>query len=87
MTKQNTHKNHLSAGLRVRSGLIAGEVYCYQEINGILYPMQENSPYIPPSYTQPVDPFAGQAVWTCNSCKGNKIAAGQLKNAQCSVCN
>jgi len=71
--------------LRIRSGLKAGAVFCYQEVNGYLVPL--TNPYFPPEQTLP-PPSPASGPWlTCKSCAGTHAGEGRLTDATCEVCS
>jgi hypothetical protein len=71
--------------LHIRSDLKAGAVFCYQDVNGYLVPL--NNPYVPPEPTLPQLPPASGPWLTCQSCTGTRTGDGQLTDATCEVCN
>ena len=71
--------------LKIRSDLRAGRSICYEEINGVWYPIYDpNNPTpVPPAPT----PTPGVQWLSCQSCTGTQLAPGQLSNVTCEVCN
>lgn len=70
-------------GFSVQTGLRAGRSVCYEEINGVWYPIVDpNNPV--PSPTPP--PVPGVQLLACKSCTGTESAPGNLVNASCEVC-
>jgi hypothetical protein len=70
------NSNSQIAMMRVRSGIKAGRVVCVD--------IPDDNPYPPTPIPQPP---AGTGPWlNCQSCRGTKVAEGQLKNAKCEVC-
>jgi len=76
-----------SIQLRVRSGLKAGNVYCYDDSSGYPVPVYypPDYPYPPPQPTTP--PVNTQGWWSCQGCNGQSVGSGELKNASCDVCS
>jgi hypothetical protein len=72
------------AGLPVRSDLRAGRSVCYQEINGVWFPISDTGTITPPLPTPTPEP--GVQWLSCNSCSGTQINPGQLAPANCEVC-
>jgi len=74
------------SGISMRSNLKAGRTMCYQEINGIWYPIID--PNNPPSPTPPTPtPPDPNIQWlSCQSCQGTSISDRALQNASCEVC-
>ena len=65
--------------MRVRSGIKAGRVVCVD--------IPDDNPYPPIPPTPIPQPPVGSGPWlNCQSCRGTKVAEGQLKNAKCEVC-
>lgn len=70
-------------GLKVQTDLRAGRTVCYQEVNGVWYPIVDpNNPT--PTPTPPPEP--GVQYLACKSCTGTQSAPGNLVNANCEVC-
>jgi hypothetical protein len=73
------------AGIKIRSDLKAGRTMCYQEINGIWYPIVD--PNNPPAPTPPAPPPNPNVQWlSCQSCTGSAVSNYALQNASCEVC-
>jgi hypothetical protein len=73
-------------GFSIRSGLKAGRTMCYQEINGIWYPMID--PNNPPISILPTSvPSNSNVQWlSCQSCQGTRVNNSALQYATCEVC-
>jgi len=81
--KITSHQNY-SAGIGVRSNLKAGRSVCYQEIDGVWYPISDSSN---PYYPTPTPAPNPNVQWlSCQSCNGTKVREGVLENATCEVC-
>jgi hypothetical protein len=73
------------AVLRVRSGLKAGNIVCYQDQGGYLVPV--NAPCTPiDSSPPPLSPGSGPWL-NCQACTGTKVGQGRLKDVTCEVCS
>ena len=86
MINQDFARPILRAGICVRSGVKAGRTMCYQEINGIWYPLIDpNNPPVPtPPAPTPINP---NIQWlSCQSCQGSMVSDRALQNASCEVC-
>jgi hypothetical protein len=86
MVEKKFARTHLSAGIAIRSGLTSGRTMCYQEVNGIWYPMIDpnNPPFPTPPVPTPPNP---NIQWlSCQSCQGARISDRALQNAKCEVC-
>jgi len=86
MTQGIKEINHC-ASMRIRSGLTAGRITCYDDSYGylveVLTPCSTPGPY-PPNPSPP--PTPGVQWLTCNSCSGTSIGQGRLQNATCDTC-
>ena len=86
MVKKGNPRSGLHPGLPIRSGLKAGRTMCYQEINGIWYPMIDpNNPPIPTPPT-PTPPNPNIQWLSCQSFQGTRVNNSALQNANCEVC-
>jgi len=86
MAKKVNPRSVLHPGLPVRSGLKSGSTMCYQEINGIWYPIIDpNNPPVPPPPT-PTPPNPNVQWLSCQSCQGTAVNNSALQNATCEVC-
>jgi hypothetical protein len=81
--------NLASHNLRVKSGIKAGAIVCYDDSNGYLMPVvtpcstsTSYPPYVPPTPTPP----PGVQLLSCQSCTGTRLSNGDLQNAACEVC-
>jgi hypothetical protein len=86
MVDKDTPRSNLRAGIYLRTGLKAGRTMCYQEVNGIWYPLID--PNYPPIPTPPTpNPPSPNIQWlSCQSCQGSVVNSRALQNATCEVC-
>jgi hypothetical protein len=73
-------------GMRVKSGLKAGAITCYDDSSGYLVPVITpcSTPTYPPT---PVPPTPSGVQWlSCQSCTGTRLSNGGLQDAVCEVC-
>ena len=83
MVSKDTFRLIMRAGISIRSGLKAGRTMCYQEINGVWYPIIDpNNPPLP----TPVTPIPNVQWLSCQSCQGSMVSDRALQNASCEVC-
>jgi hypothetical protein len=78
-------------GLRVKSGLTAGAIVCYDDSSGVLMPVVtpcSTGGYYPPAPAvfPPVSPIPDAQWLDCRSCTGTARGSGQLGPARCEVC-
>jgi hypothetical protein len=86
MVNQNNNRSILRAGISIRSGLMAGRTMCYQEINGVWYPIVDpNNPPVPVPPT-PTPPNPNIQWLSCQSCQGTMVSNTAMQNATCEVC-
>jgi hypothetical protein len=86
MINQGKPRSILPAGIGIRSGLKAGRTMCYQEINGVWYPIVDpNNPPAPVPPT-PTPPNPNIQWLSCQSCQGSMISNTAMQNATCEVC-
>jgi len=78
---------NLNNAMRIRSGIRAGRIICYDDSYGylveVLTPCSTPGPY-PPNPSPP--PTPGVQWLTCNSCSGTSMGQGRLENATCDTC-
>jgi hypothetical protein len=86
MAEKDIARYSLHAGIAIRSGLKAGTTMCYQQINGIWYPIIDpNNPPVPPPVT-PTTPNPNVQWLNCQSCQGSMVSDQSIQNATCEVC-
>lgn len=74
-------------GMRVKSGLKAGAITCYDNSSGYLIPIVTpcSTPgTYPPTPAPPPSP--GVQWLSCQSCTGTRLSNGDLQDAVCEVC-
>ena len=88
-SKARTGQAH--PGLRVKSGVSAGAIVCYDNSSGVLMPVVtpcSTGGYYPPAPgVFPPVPNVPDTQWLdCRSCTGTSRGNGQLGPARCEVC-
>jgi hypothetical protein len=78
-------------GLKVKTGVTAGAIVCYDNSTGVLMPVVTpcSTPgYYPPASVvyPPPQPVSDVQWLECMSCTGTSIGTGQLSPAKCEVC-
>jgi hypothetical protein len=87
MASQPQSALHRTPGFAVRSALKAGRSVCYQEVNGVWYPIYDpNNPFPPTPVSPNPAPEPGVQWLSCKSCTGTQVSPGQLATAKCEVC-
>lgn len=71
-------------GLRLKSGLKAGAIVCFDNSSGFLVPVI--TPCSTPTPLPPLPPAPGVQWLSCQSCAGTRLADGSLQDAVCEVC-
>lgn len=74
-------------GLRLKSGLKAGAIVCFDNSSGFLVPVITPCSTPTPLPPSPVPPPAPGFQWlSCQSCAGTRLPDGSLQDAVCEVC-
>jgi hypothetical protein len=84
MVNNDNPRSFLQAGISIRSGLTAGTTMCYQQINGVWYPIVD--PNNPPVPVTPTPPNPNIQWLSCQSCQGSMVSNTAMQNATCEVC-
>lgn len=76
----------IRCGVRIKSDLKSGAITCYDDSSGYLVPILTpcSTPgAFPPA---PTPPSPGVQWLNCRSCRGARLANGDLQDAVCEVC-
>jgi hypothetical protein len=79
-------RSGLQSGLTIRSGINSGRTICYQELNGIWYPISDSTYSLAGLPPMPPPATPGIQWLTCQSCQGYRASDRVLNDATCEVC-